>query len=72
MSGQLSRIEDWEAKAEKACYAIVSPPIRGVILYKLFSVKDFAKKRALNVAESQSADIQDSVGISTLTTLLGF
>jgi len=61
-----------EVTLDPLTYAIVSPPVRGVILYKLFSVKDFAKRRALNVAQSQTADIQESVGISTLTTLLGF
>ena len=51
--------------------AFVSPPERGVIIYKIFSVKQFAKRRAVNVAVSNNADIEDSVGISTLTGLLG-
>jgi hypothetical protein len=61
-----------EVTLDPITYALVSPPERGVIIYKLFSVKDFAKKRALNVAESESADIEDSVGISTLTTIIAF
>jgi hypothetical protein len=61
-----------EVTLDPLTYALVSPPVRGVIIYELFSVKDFAKKRALNVAESESADIEDSVGISTLTTIIAF
>jgi len=51
--------------------AIVSPPVHGVILYKIFSVQEFAKKRAINVGMSHSAQINDSVGVATLTSLLG-
>jgi hypothetical protein len=61
-----------EVTLDPITYAIVSPPENGVIIYELFSVKDFAKKRALNVAEEESADIEDSVGISTLTTIIAF
>ena len=61
-----------EVTLDPLTYAIVSPPERGVILYKSFSVKDFAKQRALNVGESESADVEDSVGISTLTTIIAF
>jgi hypothetical protein len=42
-----------------------------VIIYKIFSIKQFAKKRAVNVAVSEGADIEDSVGISSIISSLG-
>ena len=51
--------------------AIVFPPVYGVIIYEAFSVKKFVRKRTVNVAVSEGADVQDSFGISTTTSILG-
>lgn len=51
-------------------FVVVQRPIFGVILYT--TLQDFTKARAKNVAESDAAEVEDAVGISTLTSVLAF
>ena len=47
----------------------VTPP--GMILYKVFSVQQIVRKKAVQTAVAENADVEDSVGISTLISSLG-
>jgi RHS repeat-associated protein len=48
---------------------VVTPPVFGLITYT--TLGQFVEKKAENVAEEESADMEDSIGIGTLDASLG-
>jgi len=47
-----------------------TPP--GLILYHVFSVQKIVQKKVVQAAVADNADLADSIGISTLTTIIAF
>jgi RHS repeat-associated protein len=47
-----------------------TPP--GLILYHVFSVQKIVQKKVVQAAVADNADLADSIGISTLTTVIAF
>ncbi|MGH7951237.1 MAG: RHS repeat-associated core domain-containing protein, partial [Limisphaerales bacterium] len=58
--------------ADPPAIVVVFPPVFGIIYYKAETLQDFVKARAENVAEEESADVEDSIDLSTLTTVIAF
>ena len=53
-------------------YAVAVKGAPGMIVYKVFSVQQIVKRKVVQTAIADNADLLDSIGISTLTTILAF
>jgi hypothetical protein len=62
-------IEDPEDVEDPLDVVVVTPPEDGLITYS--SIGDYVKERAENVAEDETAEIDDAVGEGTLDALTG-
>jgi hypothetical protein len=51
--------------------AITVRAVPGLITYKVFSVQQFAKRKALQTAVSENAENEADVGIASLNALMG-
>lgn len=56
--------------ASPPCMVVVAPPVFGMIYYEAFTIQQVGKAGGKTVAKSDSNDINQSLGVSTLITIL--
>jgi hypothetical protein len=63
-------VPPFEVTINALTYAVVSPPVQGVILYHVFNVQQIAKQLTKDVGKSFGADMEATEGIATLDSEL--